>query len=295
MDMRGYEVSHVLVTCRNGQPITGIDIANAIAGPTFAELYDVDVIGLCCLGILQLVLLGAKSIRNVHEFLLRIANDRVAWNKYPWGSYVWPTLYSQLRNANVRRWGPLFADDDTFDLPLIYNVKGHNFHFGWFEFCLVIGFKFAMVSFHEYRYGDILFCNRLFPEKIGNDVKIIDVLALIKDEKKFSMVITSKTNHVEKEESLNKFGPQIEDLLKSTLEDEPDIKDNTSQDVGNPVSQPIYGDFSFDLVVLNGFCFWHGLCGLDDNGKRWLVTRLAYDVLLDVDDPVQAALAYRKK
>nr|GFA29460.1 hypothetical protein [Tanacetum cinerariifolium] len=121
MDMRGYEVPHVLVTCRSrqidddddenvplnyyinndlhiqfgrkefclvtglrfgvenrkeydtqanlpfrrrvfpshldGQPITGIDIANAIVGPTFAELYDDDDVGLCCLGILQLVLL----------------------------------------------------------------------------------------------------------------------------------------------------------------------------------------------------------------------------------------------
>nr|GEV72309.1 phospholipase-like protein [Tanacetum cinerariifolium] len=34
--------------------------------------------------------------------------------------------------------------------------------------------------------GDISFCNRLFLEKIGNDVKIIDVLALIEDEEKFS-------------------------------------------------------------------------------------------------------------
>nr|GEX75600.1 phospholipase-like protein [Tanacetum cinerariifolium] len=109
MDMRGYEVPHVLVTCRNGQPITGIDIVNAIVGPTFAELYDDDVVGICCLGILQLVLLGAKSRRNIPEWLLRLSNDRVVWNKYPWASYVWPTLYFQLRNANVRRWGPLVA------------------------------------------------------------------------------------------------------------------------------------------------------------------------------------------
>ncbi|GKB11424.1 hypothetical protein Tco_0845347 [Tanacetum coccineum] len=113
MDMDGYEVPHVLVTCRSrqiddenvplnysinndlsiqfsreefclltglrfgvenreeydtptnlpfrrrvfpshldGQPITGIDIENAIEGPTFAELYNEDVVGLCCLGIL---------------------------------------------------------------------------------------------------------------------------------------------------------------------------------------------------------------------------------------------------
>ncbi|GKC00323.1 phospholipase-like protein [Tanacetum coccineum] len=74
-------------------------------------------------------------------------------------------------------------------------------------------------------------------------------------------VITLKTNRIEKDESLNKFGPQIKDLLKSTSEDEPDIRDNTSKIVEkdvlmptNPVSQPIYGDFSSDLAVLNGFC-----------------------------------------
>ncbi|GJU68158.1 phospholipase-like protein [Tanacetum coccineum] len=293
---------------------------------------------------------------------------------------------------------------------MIANVNGHNLHFERCEFCLVTGFKFGMVSFCEYMNGDILFRNRLFREKIGNDVKIIDVLALIEDEEKLRMVnnldawntfpwgehiwrqlydsirnvsskqklehldglrknpnhvpsyslsgflfcfqglygeylnkrsaaraakqkdseefhtglrgrkkgrkaalidrardleglceslltlpkevkslrgricklesiiqvITLKTNRVEKEESLNKFGPQIEDLLKSTSEDELYIKDNTSKivekDVGdvyccdvnghvpgvlmpsNPVSQPIYEDFSFDLAVLNGFC-----------------------------------------
>nr|GEV22310.1 ribonuclease H-like domain-containing protein [Tanacetum cinerariifolium] len=159
-------------------------------------------------------------------------------------------------------------------------------------------------------------------EKIENDVKIIDVLALIEDEEKFSkfsdedaprlclllplefifmesscesdrwwtkvpelipraVAWTRKAEFFKleyfgelfhKEESLNKFGPQINDLLKSTSEDDPDIKDNTSQDVGdvyccdvnghvpgifmpaNPVSQPICEDFSSDLVVLNGFC-----------------------------------------
>nr|GEX39852.1 phospholipase-like, aminotransferase-like mobile domain protein [Tanacetum cinerariifolium] len=36
------------------------------------------------------------------------------------------------------------ADDDSFDLPLIYNVNVHNLHFGRCEFCLVTGFKFGM-------------------------------------------------------------------------------------------------------------------------------------------------------
>nr|GEZ63613.1 hypothetical protein [Tanacetum cinerariifolium] len=88
---------------------------------------------------------------------------------------------------------------------------------------------------------------------------------LIKDQQhvwQSRKVIILKTNRAEKEESLNKICPQIEDLLKSTSEDEPNIKNNTFQDVGvvnghvpaNPFSQPIYGDFSSDLAVLNGFC-----------------------------------------
>nr|GEV76663.1 phospholipase-like protein [Tanacetum cinerariifolium] len=114
----------------DGQPITGIDIANAIDGPTFAELYDDDTVGLCCLGILQLVLLGAESRRNVPEWLLRISNDRVARNKYPWGSYVWPTLYSQLRNANVRRWGPLYVDQPrNEDDPTTYSIFVYTWAF----------------------------------------------------------------------------------------------------------------------------------------------------------------------
>ncbi|GKB67864.1 hypothetical protein Tco_0929276, partial [Tanacetum coccineum] len=52
----------------------------------------------------------------------------------------------------------------------------------------VTGFKFGMVSFCEYKNGVIPFRNRLFLEKIRNDVKIIDVLALIEDEEKFSKV-----------------------------------------------------------------------------------------------------------
>nr|GEY57719.1 hypothetical protein [Tanacetum cinerariifolium] len=89
MDMRGYEVSHVLVTCRS-----------------------------------------AESRRNVPEWLLRIENDRVAWNKYTWGSYVWPTLYSQLRNVNVRRWGPLYVDQPTNeDDPTTYSIFGYTWAF----------------------------------------------------------------------------------------------------------------------------------------------------------------------
>ncbi|GJY81188.1 phospholipase-like, aminotransferase-like mobile domain protein [Tanacetum coccineum] len=78
------------------------------------------------------------------------------------------------------------SDDDNFDLPPIYHVNGHSLHFGGREFCLQTGFEFGSISFREYRNGDIPFRNRLFSEKIGYDVKIIDLFALFDYEEKFS-------------------------------------------------------------------------------------------------------------
>ncbi|GJW87590.1 hypothetical protein Tco_0162930 [Tanacetum coccineum] len=94
-----------------------------------------------------------------------------------------------------------YADDDSFDLPLIYYVNGHSLHFGRRQFCLVTGFKFGLLSLCEYANGDIPFRNRLFPKKIGYAVKIIDVLALIEDEDKFSKLehldgLRKNPNHV---------------------------------------------------------------------------------------------------
>ncbi|GJY62434.1 hypothetical protein Tco_0463091 [Tanacetum coccineum] len=101
-----------------------------ILDQSFAQLYDDDVVSLCCLGILQLVILGVESRRAVPDWMLRLANDRVAWNKYPWGSYVWPTLYSQLRNANVKRWSPLYVAEPTNeDDAKTYSIFGYTWAF----------------------------------------------------------------------------------------------------------------------------------------------------------------------
>ncbi|GJY75154.1 phospholipase-like protein [Tanacetum coccineum] len=97
---------------------------------SFAQLYDDDAVSLCCLGILQLVILGVESRRVVPDWMLRLANDRVAWNKYPWGSYVWPTLYSQLRNANVKRWSPLYVAQPTNEDDVkTYSIFGYTWAF----------------------------------------------------------------------------------------------------------------------------------------------------------------------
>ncbi|GJR08075.1 phospholipase-like protein [Tanacetum coccineum] len=66
----------------DGQPITGIDIENMINDQSFAQLYDDDAVGLCCLGILQLVILGVERKRAVPDWMLRLANDRIAWDKF---------------------------------------------------------------------------------------------------------------------------------------------------------------------------------------------------------------------
>ncbi|GJZ53916.1 phospholipase-like protein [Tanacetum coccineum] len=114
----------------DGQPITGIDIANMIIDQSFAQLYDNDAVSLCCLGILQLVILGVESRRDVPDWMLRLANDRVAWTKYPWDSYVWPTLYSQLRNANVKRWSPLYVAQPTHEDDVkTYSIFGYTWAF----------------------------------------------------------------------------------------------------------------------------------------------------------------------
>ncbi|GKD63440.1 phospholipase-like protein, partial [Tanacetum coccineum] len=86
----------VFLSNLDGEPITGIAVYKIIDSELFDRLDDDDAVSLYCLGILQLVLLGVKGKRRIPTWLLRLANDRVGWDNYPWGSYVWPTLYSQL-------------------------------------------------------------------------------------------------------------------------------------------------------------------------------------------------------
>ncbi|GKE16321.1 hypothetical protein Tco_1423898, partial [Tanacetum coccineum] len=58
----------------------------------------------------------------------RLANDRDGWDKYPWGSYIWPTVYSQLRDTNARRWPNLYAAEPRRDV----NKKTYSmFGFTW--------------------------------------------------------------------------------------------------------------------------------------------------------------------
>nr|GEY55289.1 phospholipase-like protein [Tanacetum cinerariifolium] len=81
-------------------------------------------------GILQLVLLSVKDRHVVPNWILRLANDRDGWDDYLWGSHVWPTLYYQLRNANVRRWLPLYATEPTNEVDKkSYSIFGFTWAF----------------------------------------------------------------------------------------------------------------------------------------------------------------------
>ncbi|PWA88222.1 phospholipase-like protein [Artemisia annua] len=77
------------------------------------------------------------------------------------------------------------SDDSHYDLPLIYDVNGHHLHIGRRQFHLITGFKFGMPSFSKFRTGDIIFRDRVFPEKVGVNLKAIDLLCLIETEELF--------------------------------------------------------------------------------------------------------------
>nr|GEZ45138.1 hypothetical protein [Tanacetum cinerariifolium] len=95
------------------RPIRGKHVEELIKSEVLNKLDDNDAVSLCCVGILQLVLLGLKDRRPVPNWILRLANDRDGWDKYPWGSHVRPTLYQQLKDANVRCWPALYATQAT--------------------------------------------------------------------------------------------------------------------------------------------------------------------------------------
>ncbi|GJT90678.1 phospholipase-like protein [Tanacetum coccineum] len=67
----------------DGGPIRGKDVELLIESDVFKKLDDNDVVSLCCVGILQLVLLGVEDRRAVPDWILRLARD--GWDKYPWG------------------------------------------------------------------------------------------------------------------------------------------------------------------------------------------------------------------
>nr|GEV30551.1 phospholipase-like protein [Tanacetum cinerariifolium] len=67
----------VLPSCYDGDHIIGYAVLEIIQDDVFDRLHDEDAVSLCCLGILQLVLLGVEAKRRIPDWMLRVA----AWKK----------------------------------------------------------------------------------------------------------------------------------------------------------------------------------------------------------------------
>nr|GFA12142.1 phospholipase-like protein [Tanacetum cinerariifolium] len=63
------------------------------------------------LGVLELVLLGHEVRCTVSDWCFRLVDNIKAWDMYPWGLYLWPTLYKQLRDAIRKRWEAHFVTE----------------------------------------------------------------------------------------------------------------------------------------------------------------------------------------
>ncbi|GJW52926.1 phospholipase-like, aminotransferase-like mobile domain protein, partial [Tanacetum coccineum] len=117
------------------------------------------------------------------------------------------------------------SDNDHYDHPLIYSVNGHTLYFGRHEFCLISGFKFGFLIFCKFREGDITFRDRVFPEKIGEYLKNIDLLSLIEDEYRFSSLSNPESIRVCLLLSLkvifmgHELGSAVDDVFLRMVED----------------------------------------------------------------------------
>nr|GEU84526.1 phospholipase-like protein [Tanacetum cinerariifolium] len=99
------------------------------------------------------ILFRRKDRRPVPNWILRLANDRDGWDNYLWGSHVWPTLYQQLKDANVRRWPALYATqpEDEVDKKS-YSITG----FAWvFNTWILKSFRAATNDYYT-RYRRLL-------------------------------------------------------------------------------------------------------------------------------------------
>ncbi|GJZ10100.1 phospholipase-like protein [Tanacetum coccineum] len=158
-----YEVPRVLVTCRKNWTDYN-DESDPI--PFRRRVFSSSLDGQRIRG-KHLVLLGLEDRRPVLNWILRLANDRDGWDNYPWGSHIWPTLYKQLKDANVKCWPALYATQPTDELDKkSYSLTG----FLWaFKTWILESFRAATNDYYT-RY-------RRFP-RIVVDVKRIKVLIL---------------------------------------------------------------------------------------------------------------------
>nr|GFA15435.1 phospholipase-like protein [Tanacetum cinerariifolium] len=98
-------------SCRDGKSIIAGMLLQKIKSEEFDTMNDHDVVGLFLLGVLELVLLGHEVRCTVSDWCFRLVDNIKAWDMYPWGLYLWPTLYKQLRDAIRKRWEAHFVTE----------------------------------------------------------------------------------------------------------------------------------------------------------------------------------------
>ena len=128
-----------------------------IKSKEFSKLSDVDGVRVCLLAVLLLVLKGTESKNVVEGFLFRLVEDLDMWNKYPWGSYVWPTLYDNLRDAAIDR-RKLHFEERKDPSPPKYTLNGFLWAFKVYHlfisiFNLYTVNVFKRIYFFLFRYG----------------------------------------------------------------------------------------------------------------------------------------------
>ncbi|GJU19785.1 phospholipase-like protein [Tanacetum coccineum] len=114
----------------DGSNIIGQMLINKIHSEEFYSLRDEDVVAVCLLAVLHMVLLGQEPKNNVPNWWLSLVDDINMWEKYPWGSYIWPKLYRQLKDANPKRWDRFYASlRDPIRRPAKYTLSGFTWAF----------------------------------------------------------------------------------------------------------------------------------------------------------------------
>ncbi|GKA32744.1 hypothetical protein Tco_0719111 [Tanacetum coccineum] len=114
----------------DGSSIIGEMLIDKIGSEEFYSLRDKDDVGVCLLTVLHMVLLGQEPKNNVPDWWLRLVDDPNMWEKYPCGSYIWPKLYVQLKDANVKRWYRFYASQrDPRRRPAKYTLSGFTWAF----------------------------------------------------------------------------------------------------------------------------------------------------------------------
>uniref|UniRef100_A0A251UXD5 Putative phospholipase-like, Aminotransferase-like, plant mobile domain protein n=2 Tax=Helianthus annuus TaxID=4232 RepID=A0A251UXD5_HELAN len=67
------------------------------------RLSDLDAVRICLLMLVEVGFMACDPRGPVDLTLLELVEDLDSWNTYPWGSYVWRSVYKHLHNALAKR------------------------------------------------------------------------------------------------------------------------------------------------------------------------------------------------